>query len=153
MSISDMVMDADFLVDPLKRAKHDLLQRQIRREDLGMAIAERQLIREEEHREKIAQVISSVVTFMDTLPDRLERTLSLPGPMVNLLRTAIDAERDNLHAVLMEAEAVGRGRKHVQVALQNLAAKPVDSNNSVKAPRKRKRLTNAERAAQAIADA
>jgi hypothetical protein len=144
-------MDAELIdieVDPLKRARIELTHRQIRREDLGMAIAERQLIREEEHRESLGQVIGAMVTFLDTLPDRLERTLSLPSPIVQALRQAVDGERDNLYEALMEMERNRRGQKTISVAIQNIAPKSASGQTVSQGKRKRGRPTNAERMAR-----
>lgn len=138
----------DIVTDPLKLARIELTHRQIRREDLGMAIAERQLIREEEHRQALGQIIGSMVTFLDTLPDRLERTLSLPSLIVQGLREAVDLERDNLYEVLMEMERNRRGEKTVSVAIQNIAPKSADGKTVSMGKRKRGRPTNAERAAR-----
>jgi hypothetical protein len=135
-------------LDPLKRARLELTQRHIRREDLGMAIAERQLIREDEHREALAQIVGSVVTFLDTLPDRLERTLSLPGVIVQQLRVAIDSERDSLHEFISEVERNRRGSRLVSVSKHHIAPKTADGETTTATKRKRGRPTNAERAAR-----
>lgn len=148
-------MQADFsdpadpeYLDPLKRARLELTRRQIRREDLGLAIAERQLIGEDEHRESLSQIISSIVTFLDTLPDRMERSLSLPGVIVQQLRIAIDSERDSLHEALSNLERNKRGSQLIKVSSHHIAPKTIGGETNTAAKRKRGRPTNAERAAR-----
>lgn len=139
--------DTEIIVDPLKRANYELTLRKVRREDLGMAISERQLITEDEHRAVLAKTISSVVTFLDTLPDRLERTGGISGHKVQELRGQMDALRDEIYESLVALE-----KEHKQFRINTSQIAPVNAEGKtatqVKERRKRGRPTNAERAAR-----
>ncbi len=124
-------------LDPLKQARRDLVLRQIRNEDLKMAVAEGQLMRTVVHHEALSDVVSTITTFLDTLPDVLERKLALESPIVVALRDSVDAARDNLHDKLVEL-------------LRNTSRAEPESDLDAPVPqqpvKKRGRPTNAERA-------
>ena len=132
--------DNDHDLDPLKLARRDLVLRQIRNEDLKMSIAERQLMRTSVHHEALSDVVSTMITFLDTLPDVLERKLALDSPIVVVLRDSVDAARDNLHDKLVEL-------------LRNTGAAPQQAEPAAKkvGTGKRGRPTNAERALRGAA--
>lgn len=132
--------DNDHDLDPLKLARRDLVLRQIRNEDLKMSIAERQLMRTAVHHESLSDVVSTMITFLDTLPDVLERKLALDSPIVVALRDSVDAARDNLHDKLVEL-------------LRNTGAAPQQAEPAAKkvSTGKRGRPTNAERALRGAA--
>lgn len=126
-------------LDPLKQARRELVLRQIKNEDLKMAVAEGQLMRTSVHHEALSEIVSAVTTFLDTLPDVLERKLALESQIVVALRDSVDQARDNLHDKLVEL-------------LQSKPRAFVGSDKAVPtgdAPRKRGRPTNAERAVRA----
>ncbi len=100
--ITEEDIENEGMVDPLKRARRELVLRQIRNEDLKMAVAEGQLMRTEIHHEALSEIVSSMITFLDTLPDVLERKLALESVVVIALRDAVDKARDNLHEKLVE---------------------------------------------------
>lgn len=120
-------------LDPLKQARRELVLRQIRNEDLKMAVAEGQLMRTSVHHEALSDIVSTVTTFLDTLPDLLERKLALESPIVVALRDSVDQARDNLHDKLIEL-------------VRKKAAEDPDAPPQSTAPKKRGRPTNAERA-------
>jgi len=129
--------DNDHDLDPLKLARRDLVLRQIRNEDLKMSVAERQLMRTSVHHEALSDVVSTMITFLDTLPDVLERKLALESPIVVALRDSVDAARDNLHDKLVELLRNTDG---------NRAEKDLDTPAAQQPAKKRGRPTNAERA-------
>jgi hypothetical protein len=92
-------------LDPLKVARRDKLLREIRNEDLKLAVAEGQFMLVEAHRQELSDIVSTVITSLDTLPDVMERRLALEGHIVEGLRKCVDDMRDNLHLKLMELQA------------------------------------------------
>jgi hypothetical protein len=89
---------------PLEEAKLERLHRQIRNEDLKMAVAESKLIRADVHRKALSEFVNVVITFFDTLPDVLERKLALDPVVVDELRRTVDQARDSLHEKLVEID-------------------------------------------------
>jgi hypothetical protein len=129
-------------LDPLKTARRELVLRQIRNEDLKMAVAEGQLMRTDVHREVMSEIISTMITFLDTLPDVMERKLALNSTVVVAMRDLVDNARDGLHEKLM---AVVPPDSSKQEPGQLNSAPPLPAGA---APAKRRpgRPTNAERA-------
>lgn len=128
-------------LDPLKEARRELVLRQIRNEDLKMSVAEGKLMRTDLHREVLSQVISTIVTFLDTLPDVMERKLALNPATVIALRDMVDNARDGMHDKL--AGLIPESKQQLG-HIQN-----TESQTAVPAaPAKRRpgRPTNAERA-------
>lgn len=106
MSLND-IEDEDLKLsslDPLKVARRDKLLREIRNEDLKLAVAEGQFMLVETHRQELSDIIGQVITSLDTLPDVLERKLALDGHIVDALRKSVDDMRDNLYIKLMELQ-------------------------------------------------
>jgi hypothetical protein len=93
------------VLDPLKLARREKVLREIRSEDLKLAVAEGKLMLVEQHRETLSEIIATVITNLDTLPDVLERKLALDGVIVDALRTEVDSFRDTLYGHLMELES------------------------------------------------
>lgn len=124
--------DLDSVNIRLKAAREQLTLRQIRNEDLKLAVAEGKLIPIEVHRSSLNEIVTTTVTFLETLPDVVERQLALPGPIVDSLRKAVDGARDNLYEKLF------------------LPAKTesVPASEPLVVPKKRGRPTNAEREAR-----
>lgn len=93
------------VLDPLKLARREKVLREIRSEDLKLAVAEGKLMLVEQHRETLSEIITSIITGLDTLPDVMERKLALDGVIVDALRTEVDGFRDTLYDRLMELQS------------------------------------------------
>ena len=87
----------------LKKVREQLYTRQVRNEDLKLAVAENKLMPVELHRSALNEIVTATVTFLETLPDVLERQLALPGPVVDSLRKSVDTARDSLYEKLITA--------------------------------------------------
>jgi hypothetical protein len=92
------------VLDPLKLARREKVLREIRSEDLKLAVAEGKLMMVEQHRETLSEIITAIITGLDTLPDVLERKLALDGVIVDALRVEVDGFRDTLYDRLMELQ-------------------------------------------------
>lgn len=92
------------VLDPLKLARREKVLREIRNEDLKLAVAEGKLMLVEQHRETLSEIITTIITGLDTLPDVMERKLALDGVIVDALRREIDSFRDTLYERLIELE-------------------------------------------------
>lgn len=93
------------VLDPLKLARREKVLREIRNEDLKLAVAEGKLMMVEQHREALSDIINVIITGLDTLPDVMERKLALDGVIVDALRKEIDGFRDTLYDRLIELES------------------------------------------------
>lgn len=134
-------------LDPLKLARRELVLRQIRNEDLKIAVAEAQLMPVELHRLALSDLVSTTTTFLDTLPDVMERKFALEGVLVSGLRDLVDAARDNLHEKLREKLGTSPA-----ALMAELEPPPQRAPKPAYVPKKRGRPSNAERAARMLAE-
>ena len=113
------------VASPLDEAKLERLHRQIRNEDLKMAVAESKLIRADIHRKALSEFVNVVITFFDTLPDVLERKLALDPVVVDELRRTVDQARDSLHEKLIDMGEEDEGSPTVKRGRPNNAERAV----------------------------
>ncbi|NUX55934.1 DUF1441 family protein [Paraburkholderia youngii] len=87
-------LDAD---DPLKQAQIDNLRSRTRMNDLELAKLESELMPVAQHVEQMADLAKYFATFLDTLPDVLERSAGLTPEQVSELVRKVTSVRADLY--------------------------------------------------------